>query len=436
MSLLTTPREVQLIIFGQLSVPELLRVSRTCHQLKEAARDPALWKKLTLTYERVKNKNEACRNHVSRCSSLREIFITGEEKAIISDKIMAVVMKAKDTLTSITLSPSFAGLSNSSFVRIGNMTQLTHLAVGGGKLGPKGVAALACLTELRSFKVPGIFCGNFSGNSESLPVSSSMAVLVDLFSTLKKLEEVEIKMESNYPSDLVVKSLVNNNPNLHHLDISTSAYPFRRNPNDELSSRSLILLADKCPQLTHIGIGNLTMFSSTSITKLVTNCPNLIHANFEGTMVDNTALAVMSKKCTELEHLNISNCERITQEGLEGFVYPAYAAKLKLKFLDIKRDYYRFPMITSRNFLNRLKHDLPNLKIDADEEMQDDDSSDSSDSSDSDESDDHEEMQDDDSYYSDENYSEYYNSYFNNYASDDDEEEDDERARGEDCCLM
>ena len=45
-----------------------------------------LWKKLTLSYEKIKNNNEACRNHVSRCSSLKEIFITGEETVIRSDK--------------------------------------------------------------------------------------------------------------------------------------------------------------------------------------------------------------------------------------------------------------------------------------------------------------------------------------------------------------
>ena len=77
MSIVTIPREIQLLIFGQLRVVELVRLSETCHRLKDAARDPSLWKQLTLTYERIKNKNEACRNHVSRCSSLREIVITG-----------------------------------------------------------------------------------------------------------------------------------------------------------------------------------------------------------------------------------------------------------------------------------------------------------------------------------------------------------------------
>ena len=240
------PREIQLIIFGQLKVPDLVRLSETCHCLKDVARDPSLWKKLTLTYERIKNKTEACKSHVSRCSSLREIIITGEESVIISDLIMTVVMKAKNTLTSIKLSPSLPGLSNSSLEMIGKMSQLTHLAVGGGNLSAGGVSALACLTNLRSLKVPGIKCGH---NHKILT-----AALLDLFSKLKKLEQVEM-VEMNFPSDAVVMSLVNNNPNLHHLDLDITT----KKLVVDFSSRifkSLELIADKCPQLTHIGIGH------------------------------------------------------------------------------------------------------------------------------------------------------------------------------------
>ena len=219
MSILTTPKEIQLLIFGQLRVVDLVRLSETCRRLKDVARDPSLWKKLTLTYERIKNKNEACRNHVRRCSSLREVDITGdtgEKKSIRSDKIMTVVMKAKNTLTSINFSPSLAGLSNTSFKLIGEMTQLTYLAVGGRKLEPEGISALARLTELRTLKVPGIECGKYSSQDNEI----LMAKLVDLFSKLMKLEQVEIQMENNFPSDEVVRSLLNNQPKLassgHH----------------------------------------------------------------------------------------------------------------------------------------------------------------------------------------------------------------------------
>ena len=353
MSMVTTPREIQLLIFGQLRVVDLVRLSETCHHLKDVARDPSLWRQLTLTYKTIKNKNEACRNHVSRCSSLREIIITGEERLIRSDKIMTVVMKAKNTLTSINLSPSFAGLSNSSFVKIGEMAQLTHLAVGGEKLGPGGISALACLTELKTLKVPDIECGTFGAHSYDIP----MAKIVDLFSKLKKLEKVEIQRRDNFPSDEVVKSLLNNNPNLHHLDITSSKLSILSTYRDInfLSSSSLILIADKCPQLTHIGIGNLRSFTDTSITKLVTKCPKLRHANFEGTDFSNSALAMMSRNCPDLEYLNIVGCELVTEEALERFAHPATAANLKELF--ISKCYY------SSQLPNRLKQNLPHTKV-------------------------------------------------------------------------
>ncbi len=367
MTILTLPREIQVIIFGQLNQSDLVRVSKTCHRLRDVARDPSLWKKVRLTYEKIKSNNEACRNLVSRCTSLREIFITGEETEICSGKIMAVVTKAKNTLTTLNLSPSFAGLSWSSFQRIRAMTQLTHLALGGEKLRPMDISAFERLTELRSLKVSGIKCGggSFISNepvetilyTRHILAANTARRLVLLFSTLKKLEEVEIRMIRNYPSDRVVETLVNNNPSLHHLDISSSTpnpIPIARN------NRSLIILAEKCPQLTYIGIGNLTVFSSTNIIKLVTNCPKLKHANFERTNVNDTALAIMSEKCPDLEYLKISNCRMITQDGLERFVYPAYAANLKC--LDISDD-FEIKKISSPHFFKRLKHDLPTLKI-------------------------------------------------------------------------
>ena len=308
------------------------------------------------------------------CSSLREIFIiNGEGNMTRCDKIILLVMEAKNTLTSIDFSPSFPNLSNLFFEKIGEITQLSHLAVGGGNLGASGILALACLPELKTLKVPGIVCGRFGAHSNDM----AMAEFVDLFSKLKKLELVEINMDDNFPSDEVVKSLVHNNPNLHHLDIT--AYPkniarpyLLHSYIDNLSSRSLILIADKCPQLTHIGIGHLIHFSGTSITQLVTNCPKLIYANFEDTNFNDTALAKMSENCPDLEYLNISGCGHITGGALERFANPATTANLK-KLL-VSQRYY------SPQLLKRLEQNRPNVEISViydDEDSSDEDSSDS-----------------------------------------------------------
>ena len=77
MSILIIPKELLLHIFGNLSYSDLMSVSLTCHHLKDAARDPALWRKLTLEYEKIRNSTQACRDHVSRCTSLKEIIIRG-----------------------------------------------------------------------------------------------------------------------------------------------------------------------------------------------------------------------------------------------------------------------------------------------------------------------------------------------------------------------
>ena len=169
-------------------------------------------------------------------------------------------------------------------------------------------------------------------------------------------------MDGNSATDLVVESLVNNNQNLHHLDISSTGSLIHAsdNPIDDITSRSLNILAEKCPQLTYIGIGHL-MFSSSSITQLVTNCPKLKHANFEKTFVDDTALDVMSSNCPDLEYLKISGCYLVTQDGLERFVYPACAANLKC--LDICNDFSTISILKNSGFMMKLKQDLPNLKI-------------------------------------------------------------------------
>ena len=132
-----------------------------------------------------------------------------------------------------------------------------------------------------------------------------------------------------------------------------------------LSSRSLILIADKCPQLTHIGIGHLESFSDTTITKLVTKCPKLKHANFEETNFSNSALDMMSRNCPDLEYLNITGCRYVTEEALERFANPVIAANLKHlelgSYSNEEHSYY------SAQLPNKLKKNLPSVKIVIDE---------------------------------------------------------------------
>ena len=342
MSILTLPRELQLHIIGLLPVREKLRLSETCHGLKELVRDPSLWKKLVLDYDTIKNNTEACRKHVARCSKLKELYINFNSPcngpgAVRSDKIMSVVMKAKRTLS--TLSIDRISLSNSSFKQVSQITQLTKLAIHVGKMKTGGFSDLANLSKLESIRIRG-FCSDVALND-----------LVDFFSILNQLEEVEFNMF--YLKDDVIKSLVENNPKLHHLTILGSHFS-----QLQLTGKSLNLIAENCPQLTHIGIVNHHVFQNADIINLVSKCSKLKHVNFGNTVIKNDALARLARDCPDLEHLNISRCVDITEQGVEAFLETASQAKLK--HLDI-RDCCGF--LFPSKFVKRLKKEYPHIEI-------------------------------------------------------------------------
>ena len=341
MSLITAPREIHLQIFGLLSCADLVRLSETCSALKVAARDPALWRRLTLTYKRIKEKTKACRDHVRRCSELKELNIipgdivipwwtiaASENEERRTDMIMSVATQAKKTLTSFIISPILPPLNSNSIYDISKMTRLEKLAFGVGEQIniSSDIVYLANLKDLRSLKISGLGLGLYQ---EGIMPGK----LEDLFSKLKKLEEVEIKSHRAL-SDKVIESLVTNNPNLRHLDISTYDEVFSNYPTDPtLTSRSIIMIADKCPNLTYIDIGHLEMFTKIDILYLVSNCSRLKYANFERTKIGDDSLRMLAHNCSDLEEMNLSGCEEITYGGIKFFLNGA--ANFKLKHLDI-----------------------------------------------------------------------------------------------------
>ena len=326
MSISSIPKELQLQILSYISYSDLMSVSLTCHRLKDVSRDPALWRTLTLEYERIMNSTKACRYHVSRCTGLKEIVITTGGMVIVnSDKIVSVIMKAKGSLTSIDISSS---LSNTSLNKISKMTQLRKLAFHAEKVKADGIYSLASLTELRSLEFRWI-------NVEY------MNEWANLFTHLKKLEEVELY----HISDEVVERLVVNNPNLCHLNISGSP---------RLTSLSVNLIAENCSQLTHLEIALCFGFSSSDIQKLIRAFPKLTHANFSCTKIDDTTLGLLSQNCPELESLNLFLCENVSELGVEGFI----TATGKLKYLNI-----RHLGASNPGFAKRVDKEHPNIQI-------------------------------------------------------------------------
>ena len=222
------------------------------------------------------------------------------------------------------------------------MTQLSKLEVRLSKIKSDGIASLANLSELKSLKLNGVHCG------DSDDITSKD--LVDFFSRIKKLEEVEINFHNL--NDEVIESLVVNNPNIRHLVLS---YNF----DTKLTGRSLGIIADNCPQLNHIDIG----FSNTQnddIMQLISGCSKLKYANFEDTRIEDSALARLAQDCPDLEDLRISECLQITVAGIEAFLDKA--SKAKLKRLDIS-DCGALWNDNRLSIVDRLEKEYPHIDI-------------------------------------------------------------------------
>ena len=350
-SLLSLPREMQLHILSLLPMRELLRLSHTCRSLKDLAKDPSVWRQLILSYRKIKNNTKACREQVAQCSKLRELIIINQEDKPQSDKVLSVIMKAKSTLT--TLSISKIRLCNSSFKKISKLTQLTKLAINVDRIKADGLSDLKNLTKLRSLEIREL-CDRFY---------RSMSVIkdvVDFFSSLNQLEEVKLIESWTVVKDKVIESLVENNPKLQHLEINMLGLLYSNiiifQCQTKLTSKSLNYLADHCPQLTHINIGNsLNVFKDSDIFRLSSKCSKLKYVNLENTRIGDAVLRGLAHDCPGLEHLVVSGCSEITEMGIKEFL--EVTSQGKFKRLDIRDCDF------SELFVTILKLEHPLVKI-------------------------------------------------------------------------
>ena len=160
-----------------------------------------------------------------------------------------------------------------------------------------------------------------------MDTSCSLDDLVDFFSSLNKLEVVDLEGYDQL-SDEVIEALVVNNPNLYHLNIKHTTYDIPL-----LTGRSLSIITYNSPQITHIDIGNLRVFTNDDIL-IISKCSKLKYANFECTLIKDSFLARLANDCPDLEDLNLSRCVLIKSAGIEAFLDKA--SKAKLKHLDIR----------------------------------------------------------------------------------------------------
>ena len=84
---------------------------------------------------------------------------------------------------------------------------------------------------------------------------------------------------------------------------------------------------------THIDVGKSQELENDEFIQLISKCPKLKYANFEDTLIEDSALERLANDCSELEHVNLSDCNEIS---LYGGVEILLEKALKMKILDIR----------------------------------------------------------------------------------------------------
>ena len=64
------------------------------------------------------------------------------------------------------------------------------------------------------------------------------------------------------------------------------------------------------------------------------NGPNLKYANFEDTLIEDSALERLASDCPDIDELNLFNCQAITLYSIQFYIEKATHSKLKI--LDIR----------------------------------------------------------------------------------------------------
>ena len=71
---------------------------------------------------------------------------------------------------------------------------------------------------------------------------------------------------------------------------------------------------------THIDVGELHELENDDFIQLISKCPNLKHANFEDTLIEDSALERLASDCPDIDELNLFNCQAITLYSIQFYI--------------------------------------------------------------------------------------------------------------------
>ena len=229
--------EMVLSILRLLSKEDLGKVSLLNKKFRDLSRDNSLWTELTLDYQDIKQNAESCRKLVERCKKLASLKITNRSHIPNSLNIMTVVIRAKDSLTSLDVDSSLQNWTYAAMDELGLMKGLKNISFTFNARypqHPQGLSKLAQLDQLEGLKI----------DIRTNAYGTGLSFMKNVLKQLKQLKTVEL---TNANSEMLA-ALANNNPGLKVLEVLNNS-----NFDDEI----IYALSDKCPDLEELKLNFL-----------------------------------------------------------------------------------------------------------------------------------------------------------------------------------
>ena len=333
-SWLQLPQEIWLVVLRYLPAPSLVAVSATCPALREVCRDPALWTRLSIDWQSIKNKTHSTEELLTRSTKLERLTVTNRTfEQVNSPMIVALIKRGKASLKELVLSPEIA-LANNAVGQLGvQLCQLTSLELAGDWVKSSAIKDLANLANLHTLKLPG---------AEQVTPRD----LKELFSRLKMLAVVDVSECKKGATDMSISALATNNPGLQYLAVDEC---------ELITGKCLKVLASHCPHLAHLSLDGCYQVNDPGMAMVASSCLQLTYLSLSlcSSIKDNT-LAKLGSNCRKLSFLNLFGCAYLSEKGIQKLLKEAEG----LSHLDI-----RGILGMSQTFSEKIEKENPTIKI-------------------------------------------------------------------------
>jgi len=333
------PDEVWLSIMHEMTPRSLLALGSTCRRLLYLSRDPDLWTSMTIDWQAIKdqeeNKNKHLDSALRRATKLQRLTIKNRTfEQIKSNVVAAVVKRAGCSLKDLIFSPEVV-MSNSAVAALSSLSSLTSLELPGDWVKTGGAHAIASLTNLQSFKMPG---------AEQVTSSD----LISIVSSLHNLRILDLSDAKKGVSDSMVTALSAANPHLEYLALDEC---------ERITGKGLRGLADNCHKLRHLSLDGCYQVNDPAIIRLATSCTQLAYLSLGlCSTVKDTSLKALATHCPRLAHLNLFGCAYISEKGVARLVEA-------LGPRDLRYICIRGMLGVGQTFSERLVKDWPRMEV-------------------------------------------------------------------------